>query len=69
MRSAIRSSTLARSVLLVLPHASFAACAASSASSTSSACERATAVIALPVIGEVFSKYCPPLGSTQPPPM
>ena len=69
MRSAIFSSRLERSVVLVLPHASFAACAASSASSMSSALERGIDVMTLPVIGEAFSKYWPDFGSTHLPPM
>lgn len=53
----------------VRPQASAAACAASRAASMSSAVPRATSVNGLPLTGEMFSKYAPPIGSTQSPPM
>ena len=69
MRSAIFSSTLARSPAGVRPQASAAACAASSASSMSSAPERAARVKVLPLIGVMTSKYWPFSGGTNLPPM
>ena len=69
MRSAILSSTLARSVVEVLPHACLAACAASSAASMSCALERGTEVNTLPLTGLALSKYWPEAGSAHRPPM
>ena len=53
--SAIALSTFARSAPGVVPHASFAACAASSASSMSAAVDRGTSQNGLPVTGDRFS--------------
>ncbi len=69
MRSAIRFRMLARSVVEVRPHAALALCAASSAASMSLLLERGTAVNFWPLMGEMFSKYCPSTGATQCPPM
>ncbi|MNT29293.1 hypothetical protein D3C72_1650250 [compost metagenome] len=69
MRSAMRFRILARSVVEVRAQAALAACAASSAASTSCCPERGTRVNGLPVIGVTDSKYSPPAGGTQAPPM
>ena len=69
MRSAIFSKILLRSVLEELFQAALAAWAASSANSMSSAVERATLVKALPVMGQMSSKYWPFTGGTHLPPM
>ncbi len=69
MTSAILFRIAARSAVLVLPQEGAALWAASSASSMSSAVPRATSVKALPVTGEMFSKYWPLTGLTQPPPI
>ncbi len=59
MRSAIFSSTRARSCTEVLPQASAAACAASRARSTSWAVERGNSAIGWPLTGELLVKYWP----------
>ena len=69
MRSAIRLRMSDRSASDVLPQAGAAAWAASSAASMSSAVPRPTSQNALPLTGEMFSKYWPFFGSTQLPPM
>jgi len=69
MTSAMRFSTAARSVVLVLPQAGAALCAASRAASMSSAVPRATSAKGLPVTGEMSSKYCPLTGFTHSPPI
>jgi len=69
MRSAIFSRMLARSVVEVLPQAVLALCAASSAALMSLSFERGMAVNTWPLMGELFSKYCPSMGATHWPPM
>jgi uncharacterized membrane protein YoaK (UPF0700 family) len=60
---------LERSVVEVLPHLSFAAWAASSAALMSFSSERGISQILPPVIGVTLSKYLPPIGSRQAPPI
>ncbi len=69
IRSAIRSSTWARSAGEVRPQAGAAAWAASSAASTSSAVPRAISQNTSPVTGVGFSKYCPRTGGVHAPPI
>ncbi len=67
--SAILLRIFALSVGLVLPQASFAACAASRAKLTSASDDLATSQNGLPVKGVIFSKYFPSTGFTHFPPM
>mmetsp|Transcript_3362 Transcript_3362/g.7615 ORF Transcript_3362/g.7615 Transcript_3362/m.7615 type:complete len:292 (-) Transcript_3362:104-979(-) len=67
--SAIFSRMFERVVADVLPQAGAAACAASSAASTSACPERAALVKATPSMGDLLSKYSPPMGGTNLPPM
>ena len=69
MRSAIFSSTIARSAGEVLPQAGAALCAASSAKLMSASLPRATWQNTSPVTGVMLSKYSPSTGATQSPPM
>ena len=63
--SAILRRMFARSVALVLPQLSFAACAASKARFISFSFDLATSQKGLPEIGVIFSKYLPSVGLTH----